>query len=357
MSMSAPPAFPEYFRDEEELDELMTRPQQILIEELATLDDGIIVLGASGKIGPTLARLAKRAAPAKRVIAVARFQDEKNPQRRYLESHGVETLACDFLDGDAVTRLPEVKNVIYMAGLSSRKFGPAGVDPMVWAMNVHVPALISRRFAGSRIVCFSTGCVYPFVPVIGGGAVERTYLAPPPSEYANSCIGRERIFEFYSNELKTECCIFRLNYAIDMRYGILHDLATKIMAGASIDVTTGNVNVIWQGDAASMALRSLRHCSSPASVFNVSGPETVSIRYVAEQLAARLGKIARLEGREAAECWLVNSALAMKTFGYPSTPLLTLVDWTANWVMREMPSLSKATYYDLRPRAQAAEFT
>src|SRR5262249_42385886 len=266
-----------------------------------------IILGVGGKIGPTLARLAKRAAPEKRVVGVARFSE--SGLRAKLEAGGIECLSADLLDRKQVDALPKLSNVVFMAG---RKFGSTGEEYLTWTMNAHVPALVAEAFAGSRIVAYSTGCVYPYVNVHHGGASERTPAIPPPGVYANSCVAREAMFEYFSRKLGTAGRIIRLNYAIDMRYGVLHDIALRVRAGEAIDLATGHVNVIWQGDANAMVLRALAHCTTPTSPLNVSGPETVSVHWLALRLGERLGKAPVFTGKEASEAWLVNTAEAMR---------------------------------------------
>jgi nucleoside-diphosphate-sugar epimerase len=334
---------PERFENAEHLEDVMTTPSAALAADLERVPGDIIVLGAGGKMGPTLARLAKRAAPDRRVVAVARFSEPG--VRASLEHHGVECLQADLLDRDALARLPQVANVVFMAG---RKFGSTGAEPLTWAMNVHVPALVAEAFKGARIVAFSTACVYPFVPVAGGGATEDTPPTPPPGEYASSCVGRERMFQHFSALHGTPGRLIRLSYAIDMRYGVLHDVARKVLAREPIDLATGHVNVIWQGDANSQALRALAHCTTPSSGLNVSGAEPTSIRALAAAFGERFGVEPVLTGRESQTAWLVNTDAAQALFGRPEVSLATMIGWTADWVRRGGASLGKDTYYDVR---------
>ena len=339
----SPEALPDRLRDVEHLEEVMTTPSAALIAALQQLPGDIIVLGVGGKIGPTLARLAKRAAPAKRMVGVARFSEKG--VREKLTQWGIECIAADLLERREIEALPKLANVVFMAG---RKFGSSGDEEQTWAMNALVPALVAEAFAGSRIVAYSTGCVYPYVNVHHGGATEATPTTPPPGAYANSCVAREAMFRYFSRTRGTPGRIIRLNYAIDMRYGVLHDVASRVLTGTPINLATGHVNVIWQGDANGMVLRAFGHCTVPASPLNVSGPDTVSIRWLAESFGQRLGKPPVFTGVEAPEAWLVNTAQATRLFGYPSVPLGKLVDWTADWVARGMPSLGKDTHYDVR---------
>ncbi len=333
---------PETIADIAALDDLLCRPSQALIDDLQKVDGDIMILGVAGKMGPTLAGLAKAALPHRRIIGVARFSDAS--AKAWLEARGIETLNCDLLDEAAIKALPKVKNIVFMAG---RKFGADGDPSLTWAMNAHVPALVAQAFAQSRIVAFSTGCVYPFVPVNGNGADEN--LAPdPPGEYAQSCVGRERMFEYFSRQFATPGRLFRLNYAIDMRYGVLHDIATRILGGNPIDVSLGHVNFIWQGDASAQALRCLAHCDTPTSPINVSGHEILSVRDLAAKIGARLGRDPIIIGAEQPTAWLTDTSQAVKLFGRPIVDTERLIAWTADWVARAMPSLGKPTRYEVR---------
>jgi nucleoside-diphosphate-sugar epimerase len=324
------------------LDDLLCRPSQALIDDLSKIDGDIMILGVAGKMGPTLAGLAKAALPGRRVIGVARFSDPD--ARSWLESRGIETISCDLLDEAAINALPKIRNVVFMAG---RKFGAEGDLSLTWAMNALVPAMVAQAFRESRIVAFSTGCVYPFVPVDGKGSEED--MAPnPPGEYAQSCVGRERMFEYFSHKFATSGRLFRLNYAIDMRYGVLHDIATKVLQGKPIDVSLGHVNFIWQGDASSQALRCLAHCDTPTSPINVSGPEILAVRDLAAKFGELLDRKPVIVGKEEPTAWLTNTSQAVKLFGLPIVDTAQLTTWTADWVARSMPSLGKPTKYEVR---------
>ena len=324
------------------LDDILCRPSQALIDDLRKVDGDIMILGIGGKMGPTLAGLAKNALPDRRIIGVARFSEPGVEE--WLQARGIETIHCDLLDEAAIKTLPQAANIIFMAG---RKFGAEGNLALTWAMNSHVPALVAQAFRHSRIVAFSTGCVYPFVPVNGKGSDEA--MAPnPPGEYAQSCVGRERMFEYFSNQFKTPGRLFRLNYAIDMRYGVLHDIASKVLAGKPIDISLGHVNFIWQGDASSQALRCLAHCDTPTSPINVSGHEIIAVRDLAAKFGALFGKEPMIVGKEEPTAWLTNTSQAVKLFGLPIVDTAQLIKWTADWVARSMPSLGKPTKYEVR---------
>jgi nucleoside-diphosphate-sugar epimerase len=333
---------PDTIADIAALDDLLCRPSQPLIDDLNKIEGDIMILGVAGKMGPTLASLAKAALPGRRIIGVARFSDPS--VKDWLEARGIETINCDLLDEAALHALPKAPNVVFMAG---RKFGAEGDLSLTWAMNAHVPALVAQAFPRARIVAFSTGCVYPFVPVDGKGADES--VAPnPPGEYAQSCVGRERMFEYFSRKFGTPGRLFRLNYAIDMRYGVLHDIASRILQDKPIDVSLGHVNFIWQGDAAAQALRCLAHCDTPTSPINVSGHEILAVRDLAEKLGVLLKRDPVITGTEQPTAWLTDTSQAVKLFGLPIVEPERLIAWTADWVARAMPTLGKPTKYEVR---------
>jgi nucleoside-diphosphate-sugar epimerase len=341
-SAATAPALPDSFRDVDHLEDVMTTPSAALTADLTRVPGDLIILGVGGKIGPTLARLAKRAAPNKRVVGVARFSEEG--LREQLTRWGIECIAADLLDRAQVQAVPKLPNVVFMAG---RKFGSAGAEDLTWAMNSHVPALVAECYAGSRIVAYSSGCVYPYVDVKRGGATEATPTVPPAGIYAYSCVAREAMFHYFSRAHQTPGRIIRLNYAIDMRYGVLFDIATRVHAGKPLNLTMGHVNVIWQGDANEFVLRAFNHCTVPTSPLNVSGAP-ISVRWLAEQFGQRVGRKPVFQGTEAPDAWVINTAESVRLFGPPSVPIDRMIDWTADWVMRGMPSLGKDTHFDTR---------
>lgn len=330
---------------EEQLEELLSRPNAADIEWARRLNGDVIVLGAGGKMGPSLALRAQRAAEAasvtRRVVAVSRFSERV--AREFLENRGVETLACDFLDREQIKRLPHSENVLFMAG---RKFGTGERSDLTWASNTIVPANLGFHFSDSRMMVFSTGNVYPLVETSRAGSVE-TDRPSPVGEYAQSCLGRERVMEYFSREFGMACVMFRLNYAVDLRYGVLVDIAWKVRQSTTIDLSVGYANVIWQGDANSMALRSLELCQAPPRILNITGPEKLSVRQVAEFFAARWNKEARLEGAEGPSALLSDSTLSRSLLGEPEVPASQLLEWVAHWVELEGSYLGKPTKYEV----------
>lgn len=331
---------------ENQLEERLSDPAPFVLEALQTLDSDLLILGVGGKMGPTLARMAARALAAIQspfqVIAVARFSQPA--LRDKLAAWGVKTLPCDLLDRTALAELPESRNLIFMAG---QKFGTTGNPAQTWAMNTYMPALVAERFSAARIVVFSTGNVYPLTPVVQGGSVESDPPAPV-GEYANSCLGRERMFEHFSQTHGLRCAIMRLNYAIDLRYGVLLDIALKVKHNQPVDLSMGAANVIWQGDANAQALALLNYCSSPPLLLNVTGPETVSVRRVAERFGEIFGVQPIFAGSEAPTALLNNAAKAQQIFGYPRVSLHQLLDWTAAWVNAGGALLNKPTHFEAR---------
>ena len=329
-----------------QLDDCLSEPTPGLLDSLRQLPGDILVLGVGGKMGPTLARMARRGLDQlgrkDRVIGVARFSSKELPAE--LEKHGVVPVACDLLDRKAVAKLPDAANVIFMAG---QKFGTSSGPELTWAMNVLVPEHTCERYPQSRIVAFSTGCVYPLVPVASGGSREDDPLGPP-GDYANSCVGRERIFQYFSKKNGTPVAIYRLNYAIDLRYGVLLDLAQKIWSGKPVDVATGHVNIIWQRDANARALQCLAIAASPAVPVNITGPETLAVRDLAEQLGKHLGKPVRIVGTEAPTAWLNNASRSIQLFGAPTASVEEMLAWVAGWVKRDGKTLNKPTHFEAR---------
>jgi len=331
---------------EEKLDAMMASPSSHLIDDIAKIEGDIIILGAGGKMGPTLCYLAKNACEAagvpKRIIAVSRFSDPIS--RDLLDRNGIETISCDMLEKGAIDSLPDAPNIIYMAG---RKFGTKNEEYLTWATNARLSADVSERYKNSRITVFSSGNIYPFVNVNQGGCTEDTPVIPV-GEYAMSCLARERMFEYASNVHNTPIFIYRLNYAIDLRYGVLHDLATSIMKNEAIPLNTPVFNCIWQKDANEIAIRSLLHCQAPHKTVNVTGPETVSVRYAAEELARALSKDVSFSGSEQENALLSNSDECISLFGYPTVGIKDMIRMQAEWILDGGRALGKPTHFEER---------
>jgi nucleoside-diphosphate-sugar epimerase len=329
---------------EEQLDELLSRPSEADVAFMAGLGGDVAVLGAGGKMGPSLARRLRRATDAagrpRRVAAVSRFSSAD--LARALADDGVEPLSCDLLDPAAVDRLPPFENVLFLAGM---KFGASERPDVTWALNTLVPAHVARRYGGSRTVAFSTGNVYPLVPPATGGCSE-TDATGPVGEYAQSCLGRERVFEHFSRSLGTPVLLFRLFYAVDLRYGVLVDVARKVLAGEAIDLGVAHFNAIWQGDANSYALRSLGLCASPPRTLNVTGPEVLSVRSVAAFFGRWFSREPRFQGEEGTTALLGRTELCASLLGAPEVGLERLLEWTARWVESGGRSLGKPTRYE-----------
>lgn len=328
---------------EQELDGILSTPRSETVAALEACPGDIVILGAGGKMGPTLARMAARARrDSRRVIAVSRWSSAA--AERVLSDAGVETIRCDLLDADAVARLPDAANVIFMAG---QKFGTTDDPAMTWAMNTIVPAHCAHRYRDARIVAFSTGNVYPLTPITGGGSREDD--APGPvGEYAASCLGRERIFELYAARDRTRVAIVRLNYAIDLRYGVLVDLALRVYRGEPVSVNMGYVNVIWQGDANRIALASLPRASSPPFVVNVTGADRLGVRTLAEWFGERFGRRVQFTGTERPDALLSNTSRMQETFAAPEVSLEQMREWVAQWIEQGKPLLGRATRFEER---------
>jgi nucleoside-diphosphate-sugar epimerase len=347
MSIStASVSWPEVIGNETELDELLTRPSPRLCEFIKSVSGPLLILGAGGKMGPSLAVLARRAAEAANhsleVIAASRFSDPGG--RAWLEARGVRTVVCDLFDSSALTHLPDVQNVIYLVGL---KFG-TGKDPSrTWAVNTLVPARVCERYPKARIAALSTGNVYPHAQVSQGGALETEPLTPL-GEYANAAVARERIFEFCAQRYGTQVSILRLYYAVDLRYGVLVDLATKVARGEPIALVNGSFNCIWQGDANEMILRSLDLATAPPSAWNLCRPEVFSVRATAVRLGELLGRAPNFQGMESGTAILGNAGRICGRLGAPAVPFETLLHWVVHWVKLGGRNLGRPTHFEVR---------
>ncbi len=313
-----------------ELDELLSRPSAADIDWAKSFEGPLMLLGAGGKMGPTLARRAKRAAEEAgrdlRVIAVSRYSSAK--ARESLEHWGIETISADLRDREQLATLPEVPHIVYMA---ARKFGSTGSEYLTWAMNSYLPSIVAERYRYARIIAMSSGNVYPFVPVSSGGAVEQTPLAPV-GEYGQSAMARERLWEYFSRRYGIPVVQVRLNYAVEMRYGVLVDIGQAVFERKPVNLTMGNANVIWQGDANSVILRSFALCSSPPAVINLTGPETISVRETALQFGRIFGVEPAFAGEEAPTALLNNAAKCHRLFGYPQVTPDQMIEWIAAWI-------------------------
>jgi dTDP-4-dehydrorhamnose reductase len=335
-----------HIENEKQLEDVLSTPGNADIEFMRRLKGDILILGAGGKMGPSLVCLAARANEAagarRQIVAASRFSDDAS--RAVIEHLGVKTIRCDLADPGQIALLPGCENVIFMAG---RKFGSSDRPDLTWAMNVLVPADVARRFSSSRIVAFSTGNIYPFVAPGTGGSRE-TDPPDPVGEYAQSCLGRERVFEYFSRENGTRMLLLRLNYAMDLRYGVLVDIARKVHEGSPVSLAVGHLNTIWQGDANSYALRCVELCESPPRILNVAGPELVSVRSAAEFFAGRFRRKAQFEGTETGTALLSNASACHSLFGLPSVTLDQLMEWVAHWVESGGASLNKPTHYEVK---------
>ena len=329
-----------------ELEERLSRPTAADVSAMAELDGDLLILGAGGKMGPSLAALARRAADQakikKRIIAVSRFADDN--LRGLLSSQNIETIACDLLDPGTLAKLPDIKNVVFMA---ARKFGTMVSAHLTWAMNTYLPGLVAERYRDSRIVTFSTGNVYLLQPVRQGGAVESTPV-DPQGEYAQSALGRERMFEYGSHRWGTPVAMLRLNYAVELRYGVLADIGQAVFEHRPIDLRMGFVNVIWQGDANSVCLRAFAHCQSPPLILNVTGPETLSVRDIAEEFGRHFSIKPIFELEESPTALLSNAAKSHAIFGCPETKPSEVVKWIADWMRSDGAMLNKPTHFATR---------
>lgn len=334
-------------RNVDELENILSQPTEAVVHAMGALQGDLVILGIGGKMGPTLARMAKKASDlagvTRRVIGVSRFSASSNLEEQ-LHSWGVETHRADLLDAKSYAQMPDAPNLVFMAGM---KFGSTGQESLTWAMNTFVPGLVSQRYRDSRIAAFSTGNVYGLSPVSKGGSCEEDPLHPV-GEYALSCLGRERIFEHFSRTNQTRMSILRLNYAVELRYGVLLDIAQKVFSGQAIPLEMGHLNAIWQADAASMSLQALNYASSPPFVINIAGPELLSVARIAAQFGELFQKPVQFQGAESAEALLNNAQKAFQHFGHPQVGIDQMISWIADWVARGGETLEKPTHFENR---------
>lgn len=342
-------SLPDSIRDLDHLEDLLSTPSPGVIETCRRMDGDVIILGIGGKMGPSLARMIRRASDAagvkRRVIGVSRFGSGSGAAlQQQLHGWGIETLSADLLDQAALDKLPDAPNVVYMAGM---KFGSTGAQSLTWAMNSYLPGMVAQKYRQSRIVAFSSGNIYAFTPVHSGGADEQGETAPV-GEYGMSVLGRERIFEHFSRTLNIPTAIIRLNYAVEMRYGVQMDMAQKVWRGDTIDLAMGNLNAIWQADANAHSIQAFDHVSSPPRIFNVTGPELLSVRHICHELGRLLDKPVTFTGTESPTALLNNAQLSHRLFGYPQVPIQQVLQWTADWVKRGGATSGKPTGFEKR---------
>jgi NAD-dependent epimerase/dehydratase family protein len=331
----------------EELEDHLSRPTEADAAAMSALNGDLLILGVGGKMGPSLSRLACRAAALGgahiRIVTAARFSNLSLPAQ--LAAQGIEPISCDLLEPGALSRLPEIPNIIFMA---ARKFETSGAEHLTWAMNTFLPGLVAERYRNSRIVAFSTGNVYPLRSVSEGGAVESTPVGPV-GEYAQSALGRERMFEYGSHRWGTRAAILRLNYAVELRYGVLVDIARAVFERRPISLAIPYVNVIWQRDANSWCLRCFAYCQSPPFVLNITGPETLSVRELALEFGQHFGIEPIFHPElEGSTSLLNNAAKAGTLFGRPTATPAEMIGWIADWIRHGGVMLNKPTYFQTR---------
>jgi len=322
------------------------KPSDDIVSDISKIDGDIMILGVGGKMGPGLARVARQAVEKagidKKIIGVARFSEPG--LRDQLKNEGIETISADLLNDEQLQALPEAKNILYLAGT---KFGTSGNPFFTWAMNAYLPGRVAQKFKNSRIVVFSTGNVYPMSPVYFGGVTEND--SPEPNgEYGQSCLGRERLFQYYASIYNTPLLIYRLNFANDVTYGVLLEVAKSVKEGQPIDLSMGHFNAIWQGDANEIAVRSLLHCDTPAKILNVSGPETISVRWLAEEFGRMFGRQPIFTNEERPTAFLSNTSECSRLFGYPKVSLKQVMELLVAWIKQGGKTINKPTHFQER---------
>ncbi|MBN1445855.1 MAG: NAD(P)-dependent oxidoreductase [Candidatus Omnitrophica bacterium] len=330
----------------EELEDNLSSPDEEVKKVVSRLKGDIAVLGVAGKMGPTIAKMiantCSETGGKKKIFGVSRFSNKA--AKTALERYGITIVECDLLEKERVSKLPDAENIIYLAGM---KFGSTGKEPLTWAMNAYVPALAADRYRNSRIVALSTGNVYPFTKITEGGSREEDSPGPV-GEYAQSCLGRERIFQYFSQKNNTPVSIIRLNYAAELRYGVLVDIAEKVRDGIPVELKTGHANVIWQADANRAVIKSFTLCSAPPAILNLTGPEIISVRETAEKFGEIFGRKPVFTGKEEDTALLSNSSLFCKTFGKPETTAEQMIQWTGYWLKEGKPTLNKPTHFETK---------